>query len=335
MDALPRDLLARPAAEASRRVALQRLDEAGEAALRLSDPSDAEALHDFRVALRRVRSTLRSFRPLFGDAVPKKLRRRLRRIADATGAARDSEVALAWLRDAAPRLRDGTRPAVKRLSTLLAARAEEGYGGARRAAEGFPVLGDRLRRALSNYTLDASGSDRSPSFGPAAAGLVLEHAGALADALGEIHTPADAAQIHRARIAAKRLRYLVEPLRPLVPAAAVLLDSLKAFQETSGRLHDAHVLGGILGHEAEIAAAARARRRLERELAPAGGEIAASQPAGVAAPTGRGLLALAMAVREEEERLFAALAARWLGRGGGAFVDAVEELARHLAAERA
>ena len=131
-------------------------------------------------------------------------------------------------------------------------------------------------------------------------------------------------------IAAKRLRYLIEPLRDLTPSAAPLLDSLKALQETSGRLHDAHVLGALLRQQAEVAAAARARRRLDRELAPAAGDTAEAGGADGAPPSGRGLLALAKAVRHEEERLFAALESRWLGGRGESFVAAVEELARHL-----
>src|SRR5207253_1666114 len=74
------------------------LDDARVACGRLAALDDVEALHDFRVALRRVRSALRSFRSELGDAVPKKLQRRLRDVTRATGAARDAEVQLGWVR---------------------------------------------------------------------------------------------------------------------------------------------------------------------------------------------------------------------------------------------
>src|ERR1051325_8498431 len=113
MPKAPPDLLARPAGNAAALIGLTLLEGARAALGRLADPDDTEALHDFRVALRRLRSTLRGFRPELGDAVPKKLQRRLRDLARTTGAGRDAEVQLAWIRDhaGAPRWRGGGRVA--------------------------------------------------------------------------------------------------------------------------------------------------------------------------------------------------------------------------------
>src|ERR1700728_1590690 len=82
----------------ARRLALSYLDQAVAALPRLSDSADREALHDLRVALRRLRSCLRAYAAHLGDSVPRKLTRRLRRIAGATGPGRDAEVQIAWLR---------------------------------------------------------------------------------------------------------------------------------------------------------------------------------------------------------------------------------------------
>ena len=75
------NLLARPAEETARRLALELLDATEAAAARLGDLEDHEALHDFRVALRRLRSTLAAYRPLLGKADSKAVRKRLRRVA--------------------------------------------------------------------------------------------------------------------------------------------------------------------------------------------------------------------------------------------------------------
>ena len=48
---------------------------------RLERPGDVEALHDFRVALRRLRSWERACRPHLGKTVPKRLRVLLRQLA--------------------------------------------------------------------------------------------------------------------------------------------------------------------------------------------------------------------------------------------------------------
>ncbi|HZK77339.1 MAG TPA: CHAD domain-containing protein, partial [Gemmatimonadaceae bacterium] len=54
--------------------------------------ADDDLLHDFRVALRRLRSWLRAFDSSLGDTVRRKHERRLRSIVRSTNAARDATV---------------------------------------------------------------------------------------------------------------------------------------------------------------------------------------------------------------------------------------------------
>jgi CHAD domain-containing protein len=93
------DVLDLPAPHGTRLVALTLLDAAAAARRKLDEGVDPEALHDFRVALRRLRSWLRAFRPHLKGSVRGKERRRLQALADATGASRDAEVHLEWLRE--------------------------------------------------------------------------------------------------------------------------------------------------------------------------------------------------------------------------------------------
>src|SRR5688500_1324345 len=90
-------LLSASAQEGARLVALRYLDQAVSAAQRLHDPMDAEALHDFRVGLRRLRSCLRAYADLLDESVGDKGHRRLSEIADRTNPGRDAEVQLGWL----------------------------------------------------------------------------------------------------------------------------------------------------------------------------------------------------------------------------------------------
>jgi CHAD domain-containing protein len=57
---LPDYLLDLPAEEAARLIALSLLDRAAAAAARMADPSDPHALHDFRVATRRLVACLQA-----------------------------------------------------------------------------------------------------------------------------------------------------------------------------------------------------------------------------------------------------------------------------------
>src|SRR5689334_25255974 len=86
-----------PAKRAARVVALGLLRDVLTTRDRLDDPSDDDALHDFRVALRRLRTWLRAFRPVLRDTLRGKVMRRLGDIADATGASRDLEVRIEWI----------------------------------------------------------------------------------------------------------------------------------------------------------------------------------------------------------------------------------------------
>ena len=54
-------MLSRAAAVAAALLGLTLLDAVRESSGRLADADDAEALHDFRVALRRLRTLLRTF----------------------------------------------------------------------------------------------------------------------------------------------------------------------------------------------------------------------------------------------------------------------------------
>src|SRR5437660_1696749 len=214
----PVDLLARPAPAAAALVGLALLDEARVGCGRLAALDDAEALHDFRVALRRVRSALRSFRAELGDAVPKKLQRRLRDVTRATGAARDAEVQLGWVRSHRAELGRRLAPGLPWLLARLAQQQEQAYADLRRTVPPeFRQLERRVRRGLSATLLEAGPA--APSFAAAISPLIREHVAELEQELAAARAGPDADAIHAARIAVKRLRYLLEPLRRRAAAA--------------------------------------------------------------------------------------------------------------------
>src|SRR4051794_41081176 len=122
---LPSDLLRRSVEEGSRLLALGYLDEIGSAERRLPDPQDSEALHDFRVGLRRLRSSIRAYRPQLKGSVSKKLRRRLGDLTVATNPGRDLEVQLEWLHQQLPRLAPGETEGMAWLTGRLEGRKYE------------------------------------------------------------------------------------------------------------------------------------------------------------------------------------------------------------------
>ena len=323
---LPPDLVSRPAAHAAAVIGLAHLDEARAAVARLADPEDAEALHDFRVGLRRLRTLLRAFRPELGDAVPKRLQRRLREMTRATTAARDAEVQLTWVR--VQRGEVGRRPGLSWFVARLAARRERAYADVGdHVVPAFRVLERRVRRALNHAA--APTGPAGPLFAAAAARGIRDQATALEQELAAARAPRDADAIHAARIAAKRLRYLLESLAGDGTPAAVLVDRLKGLQDLLGALHDLQVLSEELGDAVADAAAERARRLHALALHP---RPHTREHLRRPAPATAGPLALARLAAGERERGFAQLERDWRTVGLAALLRDVRALADALAA---
>jgi CHAD domain-containing protein len=238
------DPLTLSAARGARLIALDRLDRAGDEADRLSNnPHSLDALHDLRVALRRVRSWLRAFRPDLEESVARKDRQRLRDIVDATNRGRDADVQVEWLRQAAKDGDETLRRGAKRLIELI--RIERGAGAPLNGNS--LVTFDKERARLIKRLSTVSEPVRPPPAPPptlaAAIGARLPgHLEALRQALDLVRTADDDAEAHAARIAAKRLRYLLEPAED-VRGSKSLVKLLKSLQDDLGELHDAHLLG--------------------------------------------------------------------------------------------
>jgi CHAD domain-containing protein/CYTH domain-containing protein len=234
---------------AVRLVALGHLADASAAHKRLVDEADDEALHDLRVALRRLRSWERAFRPYLRDDLAKKLRRRLRNLASDTGASRDLEVHLAWLTSQRRSLGRRQRAGLNWLVAELEARKSDADEVLERDVQDrFHRLHDRLARALGSYReqlrLRRDGSAVPlPAFGDALAPRVRTLARELQDHLSHVTSERDERESHEARINAKRLRYLLEPVVKIVPGAGDIVDQLKSLQDVLGDLHDAQVFG--------------------------------------------------------------------------------------------
>ena len=246
---LPADLLARTPEEAVRRLAHELLAQATEARDRLTDPSDAEALHDFRVAIRRLRSTVRAYGDALSGSVGRKARRRLRKIARATGGSRDLEVQLAWVETQRASLNSRHRPGAGWLRDRWRARKQGADAKlAREVGADFERLRGSLAKSLPVYwqkvRIDTPLAERR--FATLLAGRLREASAELGERLSGIRGPEDIEPAHDARIAAKRVRYLLEPVVGLSESAAPVVKRLRKLQDLLGELHDLDVLAVML-----------------------------------------------------------------------------------------
>jgi CHAD domain-containing protein len=241
---LSQETLTLPAPRGVRLVALELLGDAEQAADRLGHSRDDDALHDFRVAVRRLRSWIRAFKDDLGDSVRRRDRHELRSLVAATGSGRDAEVQLAWLARVA-KVKDAKR---RRGATWLSQYVEDRQrlaGDAFDASciDDFEDLRKKLTKRLSKAIKQSD--DDEPTLAAAIATQLPSHVDALVAALHGVHA-FDEIPAHEARIAAKRLRYLLEPAAARVKVAASMVERLKTLQDDLGELHDVHVLGHML-----------------------------------------------------------------------------------------
>ncbi|HWP66138.1 MAG TPA: CHAD domain-containing protein [Candidatus Limnocylindria bacterium] len=270
----------RPALDVVARIARRQLGAAGAAAARLQNGEDGDALHDFRVAIRRLRSTLRAYRSHLRGVVRPKDRRRLRRLAEATGPARDAEVQVERLRALRRELDGETRALASRMIRRLRRHVHKGYADARTVIEArFP----RAARALEKRLRDAGTFPDALPFRLVLGRLIALHTDTLRPLLEELPALRARRRLHRARIETKRLRYLLEPVARKLPASTLVVHRLAHLQDLLGELHDFQVLEQTLATEdggTALAAIrrlvrARQRRAYQAVAAAAGGANAA------------------------------------------------------------
>jgi CHAD domain-containing protein len=260
MDLLHPDLPA-PARLAARVVAGARLD-AVRSAFEKLDADTPDSLHDLRVALRRLRSWIRAYRRQLGDTVRKKTRRRLDKVARVTDTARDVEVFIAWIgkqTDLPPRARRGSRFIADR----LVRERDRAMGGVHDGvAERLPDTLDALGEQFGRYwrRVDVGRDRHEATMASVTVDLVRQLYRQFRRRLSRIESGDDGAAIHRTRIAAKKLRYLLESLDQF-PGVADLCEQLADLQDMLGACHDSDVFIARLVDEIVGLAAADARRR--------------------------------------------------------------------------
>jgi CHAD domain-containing protein len=233
-----------------------------------------EAVHDLRVAMRRMISALELVRERPEGRGADKLRRRLRRQLRRFRALRDAQVQLAeiggWVR---------RFPALGPYVEALEARERRLRRQAARRArairlESFDRTVRRVRRLLR-----ASGGEIREA--------ALEAVGrAVARVLRRRRRAAGGAPeaLHRFRIAFKRFRYAAEALRPVVPELTVrTMRRMHDLQLLLGAIHDTQLLARDAGFVGGAARRLRERgRRLLGRLRREWGAVATWWPPGEA-----------------------------------------------------
>jgi CHAD domain-containing protein len=223
------------AASAGRRaagLARHQLRKAVKTARSLKGGSAAEALHDFRTSLRRLRVVLGAYRGCLGPAGSRGLRAELRELSHMTSSARDAQVWSAWLkRHGAPC--EITHRLIIHLDAV-AAHCRKDF-----LARGLPRFKAAARKLEGRLDRVKPGK---LEFRKAACAAVRKAAKRLDRRLKPLRKDGSASQMHLARIRIKRLRYLLEPFSAADARARNMVGALREMQDLLGTLHDLHQL---------------------------------------------------------------------------------------------
>jgi len=227
---------------------------------------EPEAVHKFRVAVRRLRALLRSLGSTVDRVWADQLRSELGWLGRALGEVRDRDVLLLRLRAQVEELDAADRTGAEKLLTRLEAERTE----ARAELESVLVSG-RYLTLLARLEEAAQaarwvGQEERPLERLAAKEFrKLRKAAAVLEG-----DPTDE-QLHETRIRAKRARYAAEVAEPVAgkPARRVI-ERAKEFQDASGEHQDAVVAEQALrrlaeGAEPEVAFAAGRLAELQHE----------------------------------------------------------------------
>lgn len=251
------------------------------AALLHNDPlvrtgRDPEAVHQSRVATRKLRSNLRTFGPLLDVEWTEPLRSELGWLALSLGAVRDREVLLERLQERATSLPANDSRSAASLLQLLVTEIDE-----LRNQLAVDLESQRYVELLENLVAAAHSPATLPDADQPAGTLLPALATTpwrrLRSAVRQLpETPTDP-ELHRIRILAKRARYAAEAVAPVAgPGADAFAKAVAKLQTVLGEHQDsvtaqawlraakvtgrrAFVAGELIALEGIAAAAARAR----------------------------------------------------------------------------
>ncbi|HVS68140.1 MAG TPA: CYTH and CHAD domain-containing protein [Mycobacteriales bacterium] len=208
-----------------------------------------DAVHQMRVTARRLRSVLKTFKPLLDPQWANSLRRELSWLADSLGTTRDNEVLLARLTRDLDELPAElvVGPVRSRLEQILRGNLETGRDSvdSTLSSERYVVLLERLVDAgWEPFTTPAG---ERPT-GKAIPKLVQAAWTELVHGVKQLDQPEHVAEHwHRVRIEVKRLRYSCEATAPIFGRPAQRLAKIAAaLQDSLGENQDAVIAAGFL-----------------------------------------------------------------------------------------
>ncbi|WP_222268244.1 CYTH and CHAD domain-containing protein [Modestobacter marinus] len=199
-----------------------------------------DAVHQVRVACRRLRSILAAFRPVLDRAQTDPLRQELADVGAALSGGRDAEVALGHLRALVAGQPEELvlGPVAARLRQAEIKELQAAEGKARKVLSGaaYLQLRDDLDALLADPPLTAHAAAAADEVAREVLGRTAKRLRRTVHAAMDTDDPT---ALHEVRKAAKRVRYSAEAVVPVLgEPVAELVDALKDVQDVLGARQD-------------------------------------------------------------------------------------------------
>ena len=223
---------------------------------------DVEFLHDLRVATRRARSALSQIKGVLPQPAVDRLAAELQWLGEVTNPCRDLDVYLLEMDDYRRQLGAATNALdeFKKLLRRERSNALRRVRGALRSKR-FTRLIDEWRALVESKPSGSNLAHATRSISDVAGKKILKACRRMVKRGAGLTDDPSAKQLHRLRIDAKKLRYLLEFFRSLYPAERVDLRirELKGLQDVLGELNDREIQRArlaVMTHELEGTAGA-------------------------------------------------------------------------------
>jgi CHAD domain-containing protein len=239
---------------------------------------DSEALHDMRVASRRLRAAMAIFGMCFAPADFKPLRKDATALTRALGEVRDRDVLLERLADARALMPETERTGVDEMIATVKVEREVCRTSMIETLDAIDASGFQARMTVllhqdqcDQHPHRRGGIRLDAPLQDGAQRLCILRVAELYGFARHIHNVDRVEELHEMRKAAKHLRYSLEILRVCFgQEIAQCIDEVKLIQEQIGEIHDRDVLADTLrGHLLVVATRThQALTRVASEPAP-------------------------------------------------------------------
>lgn len=205
----------------------------------LQQGSAKDALHDFRVCVRRLLLWLEICQECEMVNGAKGAKKQAKYLVKMTNGARDLEVRLAIFTQHLKISAENERPYIYKLKQKWEAKIARIY---EELLEDVPKMFGKIDSALKKSLKGVEQATHGALTRDWVKPFLLDYASQLDGALEEIRSPADERAMHKARLLGKAFRYLLEPFALELSGGAALLKDLRRFQDLSGGLRDDRML---------------------------------------------------------------------------------------------